>query len=228
MINLKENEIIFLKFLQNKKSNIEFSSRWEWQYNINIDDEISKLVKMNYLICDEYFILTQKGKEIIEDNKRLFMTDKEKAGNEFKELTNLEYKQLSVFKKLSKYKQLKHNELSFDKGYSKNDVLWAIYNEQKDVYIRKKDYVMVSVVYQRMYELLCKEKNYKDALNYLICYTYLRNDLDFFDKEFFKINKKYEVTLTSEFINSCISKYLGNIYDDFKVSWLKENILKNK
>lgn len=92
----------------------------------------------------------------------------------FEELTNLEYSQLQVFKKLKEYTRLKNNELSFEKGYNKYDILWNIYNQQKDIYIRKKDYMMASVVYNRMYELLKKEKKYNMSLNYIICCLYLR------------------------------------------------------
>ena len=120
------------------------------------------------------YILTDKGKEIIDKNKILFMSDKEKAGKEFEELTDLEYKQLQVFGKVERYKALKHNELAFTKGYSKYDVLWGIYNEQTLEYMNKKDYVMVGVVYERMSEILEKEGKYEQAIQFLICCMYLK------------------------------------------------------
>ena len=83
--------------------------------------------------------------------------------------TNKEYNELQVFNKVKEYKRLKQNELSFEKGYDKNDILWNIYNQQKDIYIRKKDYIMASVVYNYMYEILKKEKRYKEALDFFIC-----------------------------------------------------------
>ena len=147
---------------------------------------------------------------------------------DFEELTNLEYRQLQVFHKLNEYKRLKSNELSFDKGYSKNDILWSIYNEQKDVYIRKKDYAMAGVVYKRMYELLYREKKYEKALEYLICFTYLRTDLTYFNSEKTKLEKKGNVALTSEIIKSSISTYLPSAYDEFEVSWFQEHMLSTK
>ena len=144
------------------------------------------------------YMLTDKGKQIIAKNKRLFMSDRERAGSEFVELTDGEYSQLQVFRKVNEYKQLKHNELSFEKGYKKNDILWSIYNTQTLEYLNKKDYVMASVVYNNMYSLLYSEKRYEKALDFLICCLYMRvyeilpNDGIIYDTDCYKRHlKKY-------------------------------------
>ena len=62
----------------------------------------------------------------------------------FEELTNLEYNQLQVIRKLKEYSRLKNNELSFEKGYTKNDILWSIYNKQKDIYINNCLWIYIS------------------------------------------------------------------------------------
>lgn len=221
---LNENEIIFLKFMNNKNTDIAFSSRWEWQYNIEPSAEVKKLILFHYLeysnasiniksstvaelkkflkdnnqkvtgkkeelinrilnnvdketisnhFTTKKYVLSQKGKEIIDKNKILFMSDREKAGKDFEELTDSEYTQLQVFNKVNEYKRLRQNELTIEKGYSKNDVLWSIYNKQNLIYFSKRDYDMASIVYMRMYELLYSEKKYDNALHYFICALYL-------------------------------------------------------
>lgn len=222
---LIDKEIIFLKFMNNKKTKYTFSPRWEFQYDIKPIVEVAKLKKQGYLTYSSWYdnvknatmkelkeilkeenlkvsgnkqeliekvlgnidvdsleerfnegryILTDKGKQIIEKNKRLFMSDREKAGNEFAELTDEEYRQLQIFHKVNEYKRLKHNELSFEKGYKKNDILWSIYNKQKDIYIRQKDYVMVGVVYDRMCDILEEQKRYEQEIHFLICCMYFK------------------------------------------------------
>ena len=223
---LTANEVIFLKFMNNKAINISFSPRWEFQYELKPRVELAKLLKLEYLTYSSWhdnvknatmkelkeilkskdlkisgnkqelvervlgnidadlleekfnkgkYKLTNKGNKIIEKNKRLFMSDREKAGKEFEELTDTEYKQLQVFHKVNEYKRLKHNELAFEKGYSKNDILWSIYNKQKDIYIRQKDYTMVGVVYDCMSDIVDKEKRYEQEIHFLICCMYFKS-----------------------------------------------------
>lgn len=239
--NLSNEEMIFLKFINEKSTNIEFSSRWSFQYNINPIKEIEKLVKLKYVICNNNYILTQKAMEVLNKNKKLFMTDKQKAGKKFKELTNEEYEQLKVFKKLKEYNRLKNNELSLEKGYTKNDVLWNIYNQQKDIYIRRKDYIMASVVYNCIYKLLKKEKKHIRALDFMICCLYLRvYDNYLYEKHLMKFIKELKLLLKrnnmditkfddrhkfiSENIELSIQTNLPYLYDADKVNILKRKI----
>lgn len=247
--NLTANEIIFLKFINNKEINITFSPRWEFMYELKPKVELAKLLKLEYLTYSSWYdnvknattkelkevlkledlkvsgnkqelvervlgnidadllekkfskrkyALTDKGNKLLEKNKRLFMSDREKAGEEFEELTDSEYKQLQVFGKVSEYKRLKHNELSFEKGYKKNDILWSIYNMQTLEYLNKKDYVMASIVYYNMYILLYNEESYEKSLDFLICCLYMReyeilqDDENIYNKDWYGIHlKKY-------------------------------------
>ena len=126
--NLTANEVIFLKFINNKEVNITFSSRWEHMYELKPTIEIEKLIKLEYLTYSSWdenvknattkelkeilktedlkisgskqelvervlgnvdtdllekkfnkrkYTLTDKGKEIIEKNKSLFMSERE-------------------------------------------------------------------------------------------------------------------------------------------------------
>lgn len=241
--NISDEEIIFLKFINGKNTSIQFSSRWKFRYNINPIKEIEKLEKLEYIICNNNYILTQKAIETLNKNKKLFMTNKQKEGEKFKELTNEEYKQLKVFKKLKEYDRLKNNGLSFEKGYTKNDILWNIYNQQKDIYIRKKDYIMASVVYNRMYELLKKEKRYKESLEFLICCLYLRVfDSYLYERHLLKFMKNLQFLLKKNnidveifedrynFINEDIKVpiqiYLPYLYDDKKINIFQQVINK--
>lgn len=163
----------------------------------------------------------------------------EKKG--FEELTNKEYTQLQVFRKLKEYSRLKNNELSFDKGYTKNDILWYIYNIQKEVYIKSKDYMMAGVVYNRMYEILKKEKQNQKALNFLICCLYLKGydnyfserHLEKFIKDLETLLKKNDIdinifesryTFIMEYIKEPIKKYLPFLYNDEKISIFQQKI----
>lgn len=221
---LSENEIIFLKFMNNKSTDIEFSSRWEWQYDINPRVTLSKLLNLKYLTYSKFkdniknstiselkqflksqnykisgnkeelinrvlsnfdeeilkrnfhkrkYILSDKGKQALKKNKELFMSNREKAGEDFKELTNYEYDYLNELGQINEYIRLKHNELSFANGYSKNDILWAIYNVQKDVLVSKRKFEEASGVYDKMFTLLFDENKYEEALIFLICSSYL-------------------------------------------------------
>lgn len=300
--NLTANEVIFLKFINNKEVNITFSSRWEHMYELKPTIEIEKLIKLEYLTYSSWdenvknattkelkeilktedlkisgskqelvervlgnvdtdllekkfnkrkYTLTDKGKEIIEKNKSLFMSEREKLGEEFAELTDEEYRQLQIFHKVNKYKQLKHNELSFEKGYMKNDILWSIYNMQTLEYLNKKDYIMASVVYSEMYNLLYSEKRYEKALEFLICCLYMRvyeilpsdgivcytdcyeRHLTKYMKDLRNVLKKNDIDIEIfdnrykfiiEYIKVPIQMYLPHWYDFEKVSKFQQKI----
>lgn len=168
---------------------------------------------------------------------------------DYEELTVGEYNQLKVFGKLKQYKDLKTNEFSFDKGYSKNDILWTIYNEQKDTYILKKDYVMAGVVFNRMHELLYKEKKYIESLHFLLCYAYiitfghfdyisknslnidisnlnllsnrLMKDFEYIKEKINQINKNCDFVLDREIVTA-VSTYLRNFYNENNIIFLKK------
>lgn len=241
--DLSKEEIVFLKFVSGKTIKSEFSSRWKFQYNIDPNVEIEKLLKLSYIECDNNYILTEKAIKTINKNKRIFMTAKEKAGKEFKELTNKEYKQLQVFNKVNEYKRLKHNKLSFEKRLTKYDILWSIYNKQKDIYIRQKDYVMAGVVYDKMCDILEQQEKYEQEIHFLICCMYLKvyemlpsdgiiGDTDYYTrhiqqhcKNLKKIMKKCNKDINNfdiryNFITNDIKRilehYISKIFLDFK------------
>lgn len=276
---LSVNEIIFLKFMNNKDIAISFSSRWEFMYEIKPRIEVSKLLKLEYLTYSSWYdnvksatmkelkeilkqeglpvsgnkqeliervlgnvdadllertfnkgkyILTDKGNKIIEKNKRLFMSDREKAGREFEELTDAEYKQLQVFHKVNEYKRLKHNELSFDKGYRKNDILWFICNKQKDIYIYQKDYDMVGIVYNWMCNILDEEEKYEQEIQFLICcmyfksYTILPSDIILDGVDYYESRMKKHCKYIKKLMKKC-NKDINdfNIRDNFITSDIK-------
>ena len=267
---LIENEIIFLKFMNNKNTKTSFSPRWEFMYDLKPRIEVAKLLKLGYLtystwydnvqnatikqlkeilkeeglkvsgnkrelvervlgnvdvnILEERFndgryILTKKGNKVIEENKTLFMSEREKAGDEFIELTDAEYSLLQTFHKINKYKELKHNELSFEKGYKKNDILWSIYNMQTLEYLNKKDYVMASVVYDNMHNLLYKEKKYEKALDFLICCLYMR---------VYEILPSDGIICDTDCYERHLKKYMGGLRDVLKKNDMDIQIFDNR
>lgn len=205
--NINDDEIKFLKFLNKKNVNTTFSVRWNG-CNIKPDLEIKKLLKLGYLKTSTFeeasiYILTEKGNKKIDDNIHLFLTDRDKDESIFQDLTNAEYNQLKVFQKLDEYKILKQNNLSYDKGYSKYDILWSIYDDVALKY-SKKDFVMCSIAYHRMSELVYKEKKYKYALELLIVALYY-HILDFYnyDKNLYERHIQKYHTLLTKYITSC-------------------------
>lgn len=275
---LTANEIIFLKFMNNKSLDISFSPRWEFQYELKPRIELAKLLKLEYLTQSSWhnnvknattkelkeilkteelkvtgnkqeliervlgnidadllertfnkgkYILTDKGNKIIEKNKRLFMSDREKAGNEFAELTDVEYSQLQVFHKVNEYKRLKNNELSFEKGYTKNDILWSIYNRQKNIYIKQRDYVMVGVVYERMCDILDEQKRYEQETHFLICcmyfkvYEMLPSDGSIGDTDYYERHMKKHCKYIKKLMKNC-NKDINNF--DIKHNFITNEI----
>ena len=267
---LSSNEVIFLKFMNNKATDISFSPRWEFEYDLKPRLEIAKLLKLEYLTYSSWYdnvknatakelkeilkteklkvtgnkqelvervlgnvdadfleekfnkgkyILTDKGNKIIEKNKRLFMSYREKAGEEFAEVTNAEYSQLQVFHKVNEYKRLKHNELSFEKGYKKNDILWSIYNRQTLEYLNKKDYVMASIVYYNMYNLLYSEKRYEKALNFLVCCLYMRE---------YEILQDDEGIYNTDWYGIHLKKYMKELRDILQKNDMNIEIFDNR
>lgn len=156
------------------------------------------------------------------------------------DLTQLDLKQLQAINKLSTYKRIRKENSNF----SKNDALWAIYNDMQMKYITKKDYDMARVMYNRMYEILYQENRCEQSLYFLICYLYLRlypmmpsdfilcgvdysqKHIDFFNKELRKISKKYDFYLNEELVETSLKKYLYTLYDLEKVNCFKNKILK--
>ena len=302
---LTANELIFLKFMNNKDINLQFSSRWEYMYDIKPRILLAKLLKLEYLTYSNWYdnvknsttkdlkeilkqenlpisgkkedlvervlgnidtdllertfnkgkyILTQKGNELLKKNKRLFMSDREKAGKEFAELTDGEYGQLQVFHKINEYKRLKNNELSFEKGYAKNDILWSIYNTQILEYLHKKDYVKVGVVYDCMCDILDEEEKYKQEIDFLVCSMYFKvyemlpsdgiiGNIDYYESRIKKHCKTLKKTMKNcnqniedfnvryNFIINEIKKilehYIQNVFLDFeKISMFQQKINK--
>lgn len=208
--HINDNEIKFLKFLDNKPTSITFSPRWKGE-NIEPETETKKLFKLGYIdIIDSKYILSGKGKNKIDDNIHLFLSDRDKASEIYKDLTNSEYRQLQVFNKLDRYSELKLGNLSYDKGYTKYDILWSIYN---DIILENatKDLGLCSIAYRRMSEQVYKEKKYKYALELLIVslYYHIKEFYDYDINLYERHIKKLHPILT-KYINSC-QLYFSNI-----------------
>ncbi len=295
--SLNSNEIIFLKFMQNKPTDESFSPRWEFQYKIKPEIEIDKLVKLNYLeyncnwkdnikkatlkelndILQNYnlkvtgkkddliksaienidnnvlaqtfnktiYILTDKGKYIIEKNKKLFMTDREKSGKAFEELTDKEYNFLKNHHKTTEYKELKNSTYNFEKGYLKYDILWSIYNQLILKYSSKKDYFNCFLVYQQMSTQLFNESKYEQATQFFILALYIRiyeiaqecietgfdtnmmyeRHISKYHKDLKKYMEKANININDTddmcaFVRKIIIHYLPQLVDDYWIYWL--------
>ena len=221
---LTDNEIIFLKFMNNKEIKYTFSPRWEFQYDIKPRIEVAKLMQLEYLTYSSWYdnvknattkelkgilkeenlkvsgnkqeliervlgnidadlleekfsegkyILTNKGIETIEENKILFMSDREKAGEQFKELTDYDYKFLEELGITRKYIKIKQEMLSINNSYTTDDILWSLFNTVKDELVSNKKYEKAGYIYDKMFRICFNDKRYIDALIFLLCSTYL-------------------------------------------------------
>lgn len=156
------------------------------------------------------------------------------------DLTKLDLRQLQAINRISNYKKIRKENPNF----SKNDSLWAIYDDIKNRYLYKKDYIMAGIIYARMYEILFSEKHYEQSLIFLICCLYLKlysmmpsdfmlcgvdyseKHIKYFYKEIKKISKHYNFCLSETLIDYSLKKYLTLIYDCEKVDCFKKRILK--
>lgn len=156
-------------------------------------------------------------------------------------LTKKEYNQLQVFDKLDTFNKIYKELLNKNATYTKDDALWSVYNITKLEYETKKDTVMLSVVLDRMTDILLKRKDYNTALKvfssslYLILFNYdiERNifNLHLNKRRITKLNKILKRTNTTyqdlkENFNTYIKTYIPNFYNEIKVSEILKEIIK--
>lgn len=212
---LSIEEIKFLKYINNKATDVQFSPRWQFVKGILPHNTIAKLLKYNYIcVNSNRYSLTSQGIRILEKNKAMFLSERDKAPSIFHDLTSNEYIQLKVFNKLEKYVQLKNENLSCDKGYSKYNILWSIYNEVILENVTK-DLCMCSIAYLRMSEQLYKEKKCEGALKLLIVALYYHLlDFYYYDKSLYERHIYKHHKALSKYIQKCNLK-ISDINDIF-------------
>lgn len=158
-------------------------------------------------------------------------------------LTKKEYNQLQVFNKLDDFNKIYKELQSKNSSYTKDDALWSVYNVAKLEYETKRDTVMLSVVLDRMTDILLKRKDYNTALKvfssslYLILFNYdiERNifNLHLNKRRITKLNKILKHTNTTyqdlyENFDTYIKAYVPYFYNEIKVSNILKEILKLK
>lgn len=158
-------------------------------------------------------------------------------------LTKKEYNQLQVFNKLDDFNKIYKELLNKNATYTKDDALWSVYNITKLEYETKKDTVMLSVVLDRMTDILLKRKDYNTALKlfssslYLILFNYDKErnifNLHLNKRRITKLNKILKHTNTTyqdlyENFDTYIKAYVPYFYNKIKVSNILKEILKLK
>lgn len=156
-------------------------------------------------------------------------------------LTKKEYNQLQVFNKLDDFNKIYKELQSKNSSYTKDDALWSVYNITKLEYETKKDTVMLSVVLDRMTDILLKRKDYNTALKvfssslYLILFNYDKErnifNLHLNKRRITKLNKILKHTNTTyqdlkENFDTYIKTYISNFYNEIKVKIILKEILK--
>lgn len=158
-------------------------------------------------------------------------------------LTKKEYNQLQVFNKIDDFNKIYKELLNKNATYTKDDALWSVYNITKLEYETKKDTVMLSVVLDRMTDILLKRKDYNTALKvfssslYLILFNYDKErnifNLHLNKRRITKLNKILKHTNTTyqdlyENFDTYIKAYVPYFYNEIKVSNILKEILKLK
>lgn len=128
---------------------------------------------------------------------------------------------------------------------SKNDILWTLYNELLISYQSRKDFFNCFLVYQQMANQLYREKQYEQAVKFLILALYIRvyeiaqecieSSLDSnimyerhiskFHKDLKEYMKKANINIIDvddmcNFIENIIEHYLPQLKNDFWIYWL--------
>lgn len=157
-------------------------------------------------------------------------------------LTKHEYSQLEVFNRLNDFNKIYKELKSKNEYFKKNDVLWAIYNDARLEYERKKDTTMLSVVFDRQSDILISDRKYEQALIvfalslYLILYEFDMVENDIFELH---INKRRKdklnkiLTKTNKSIKDLENEFevyvqdtIPSLYDSNKVKIIIQNIIK--
>lgn len=170
-MNVSDEELEFLKYINYKKTDITFSARW-MLYNIEPDQLIKKLMNNKMLFIDNSVYSNLKSlnatelKNILKENglntkgtiKDLISRitesiDSSVLSNKF---NNNIYVVNDTIKELVEKSKIKPS----------NDELWTKYNLELSKHTRKNDIGSMRVTYSLMANLLQKEKKYKQALQY--------------------------------------------------------------
>lgn len=159
-------------------------------------------------------------------------------------LTKKELNQLEVFNKINRFNEIYNYLINNQNGFSKKDVLWAIYNECRIEYENSNDLVMLSVVFDRQTDILINDKKYKDALDiyivslYCLLYNYniTSKEVNLFDRHFNerrndKLNKLLKHNEISkgnlkELFEICVQENLPKFFDKAIASTICLNIIK--
>lgn len=129
--------------------------------------------------------------------------------------------------------------------YSKSDILWVLYNELLFSYQSKQDYFNCFLVYKQMSNQLYREKNYEQALEFLILALYIRvyeisqecielsldsnimyeRHIAKFHKDLKKYMKSANIEISDidnmcAFIEKIINHYLSQFKNDFWIYWI--------
>ena len=170
-MNVSDEELEFLKYINYKKTDITFSARW-MLYNIEPDQLIKKLMNNKMLFIDNSVYSNLKSlnatelKNILKENSLIYKGTKN-------ELISRILESIDNYALSKKYNNSIYivnddikNMIEDSKAKPSNDELWSKYNLELSEHTRKNDISSMRVTYSLMANLLQKEKKYKQALQY--------------------------------------------------------------
>lgn len=170
-MNVSDEELEFLKYINYKKTDITFSARW-MLYNIEPDQLIKKLMNNKMLFIDNSVYSNLKSlnatelKNILKENSLIYKGTKN-------ELISRILESIDNYALSKKYNNSIYivnddikNMIEDSKAKPSNDELWSKYNLELSEHTRKNDIGSMRVTYSLMANLLQKEKKYKQALQY--------------------------------------------------------------
>lgn len=206
-------------------------------YSKNLFNLFNRKIYKDYL--NKYENLLFSCYQKVEDNIMY-----EKNASFIFDLNNQEYKQLEICNALKLYQKKEKELINKNKGYQKNDVLWAVYNELKLKYEYQNDLTMLSVIFDKQTDILMEESKNNQALNTFLCslYCLLYNyelstkKINLFDRHFNSRRVKRLKELIeknniskNELINYfdlCILENVPNIYNSKKSKCIINEILR--
>lgn len=148
---------------------------------------------------------------------------------------------LKNHKALDKYSKLSQELTNF----TKNDILWSIYDDLKNNYLMNNDFFNCFLTYKQMANQLYEEKKFEQAIQFLILALYVRiyeigqeciesgfssdmmyeRHLSKYHKDLKKYMKKANIKISDtdsmcDLVGKIINIYIPNLSDDFWIYWL--------
>lgn len=125
------------------------------------------------------------------------------------ELTNEELKYLQNLNAINKYITTYEQLQKTNNRFTKNDVLWSLYNDLKLEFENKQDLILLSIVLNRQADILTTEQKYNSAVELYSCSIYLL---------IYNYNELREINLFKRHFNNKRKRILKNLLNNSNIN----------